>query len=120
MRLSIEVDPIRPGYSYDLTLVLPETLWEAEQLATGRLVAHFRDHVPGPLVWQADSEAGTIARDADAREIAITIPAEATAGFTRAVIVFDIARFDDEADDARVVPGTYQWPVRKAVTRDVD
>lgn len=119
MRLSIPVEPIRPGYPYVLTLVLPETFWEAEQLATGRLVAHFRDTVPGALVWQADSGDGSVARDAEACEIVITIPAAATAAFSRAVIVFDLARFGDDADDARVVPGTYQWPVRKAVTRDV-
>jgi hypothetical protein len=40
--------------------------------------------------------------------------------FSRAAVVFDIARFGGDADEARVVPGTYQWPVRKAVTRDVD
>ena len=119
MRLSIPVDPIRPGYPYLLLLEFPEAFWESEQLASGRLVAHFRETVPGPLIWQADSGDGSIARDAEAREVVIAIPAEATAAFSRAVVVFDLARFGDGADDARVVPGTYQWPVRKAVTRDV-
>lgn len=119
MQLRIPVDPIRPGYPYLLLLEFPEEFWEGEQLASGRLVAHFREIVPGPLAWQADSAAGTIRRDAATREIAIDIPAEATAVFSRAAVVFDLVRLGDDADEARVVPGTYQWPVRKAVTRDV-
>lgn len=117
MLLQIPVEPIRRGYSHTIALVYPQSFWDAEAMATGRLTAHFRATVGGALLFAADSEAGTIARDAGDRRLDVTLPAEATAAFAGGRIVFDFVR-TPEGGAPRVLPGLYSWPVKQAVTRN--
>lgn len=118
MLLEIQVEPIRPGYPYKVSILYPLDFWEAEQLAEGRMVAHFRATLGGELVFSADSDTGAIARDAAERRIDISIPAAATQAFPPSRVVFDFARMTDGG--SRAVPGLYSFPVRQAVTRNVE
>jgi hypothetical protein len=117
MMLQIPVEPIRPGHSHTIALVYPQPFWDAEAMATGRITAHFRATIDGPLLFSADSEAGQIVRSPADRRIEVTLPAATTAAFDSARVVFDFVRTPDDAA-ARVLPGLYSWPVRKAVTRN--
>ena len=118
MLLEIPVEPIRPGYPYLVSILYPLDFWEAEQLSDGRLVAHFRATVGGALLFAADSDADGIDRDVVERRIDISLPAAATATFAASRVVFDFVRI--AAGDGRVVPGLYDFPVRQAVTRNVE
>ncbi|RWB96503.1 MAG: hypothetical protein EOQ56_25620 [Mesorhizobium sp.] len=111
------VEPIRPGYDIEFRLQFPQDLWDGEQIGTGRLVAQFRSAVPGPVLFEADTETATLQREAP-RTLAFFLSEDATRPMDAStIVVFDIARID--GDDRRIVLDKVIWPVLKTVTRDV-
>lgn len=116
--ISQEVEPIRPGYPIELRISFPRAFWDAEQLATGRLVAQLRPNVPGGLLFEADTATGTVQREAD-RTVVIFLDDAATQKMVAAsMVIFDFARID--AGDRRAIAGYVIWPVQRTVTRDVE
>ncbi|MER8427837.1 hypothetical protein [Mesorhizobium sp. M1403] len=112
-----DVEPIRPGYDFQMRLQFPQDLWDAEQIGSGRLVAQFRAAVPGPVLFEADTLDLTIQREAP-RTLAFFLSEDATKPFVAStIIVFDIARLD--GDDRSIVLDKVIWPVLETVTRDV-
>lgn len=112
------VEPIRPGYDIDFRLQFPQDLWDAEQIGSGRLVAQFRSAVPGPVLFEADTLAATIRREAPPRTLAFFLSEDATRPMDAStIVVFDIARID--GTERRIVLDKVIWPVLKTVTRDV-
>ncbi|MER9278711.1 hypothetical protein [Mesorhizobium sp. M0522] len=112
-----DVEPIRPGYDFQMRLQFPQDLWEAEEMDSGRLVAQFRSAVPGPVLFEADTVTATLQREAP-RTLAFFLSEEAKRPFAAStIVVFDIARFDDV--DSRMVLDKVIWPVLTTVTRDV-
>lgn len=114
-----DVEPIRPGYEASIRLQFPADFYAA-WFAAGRLVAQFRSALPSPvMLFEADSDDGTIVRDTGARSIRIVLPADATAPMDgSSQVVFDFVRV---AGAARTpIPGRVLWPVLRTVTRDVE
>lgn len=113
-----DVEPIRPGYDFELRLLFPQDLWDAEEMGSGRLVAQFRSAVPGPVLFEADTLNATLRRELP-RTLAFILSEAATRPFDAStIVVFDIARFD--GDDSRMVLDRVSWPVWITVTRDVE
>ncbi|BCH20169.1 hypothetical protein [Mesorhizobium sp. L-2-11] len=111
------VEPIRPGYDFQMRLQFPLYLWDAEQVGSARLVAQFRSAVPGPVLFEADTATATLQREAP-HTLAFFLSDTATRLFASSTIaVFDIARID--GGDRRMVLDKMIWPVLKTVTRDV-
>ncbi|MER8786892.1 hypothetical protein NKH71_03325 [Mesorhizobium sp. M0983] len=112
-----DVEPIRPGYDFEMRLQFPQDLWDAEQIGSGRLVAQFRSAVPGPVLFEADTLDLTIQREAP-RTLAFFLSEAATRPMdVSTIVVFDIARID--GTDSRMVLDKVIWPVLTTVTRDV-
>ncbi|MER9870209.1 hypothetical protein NKJ35_24080 [Mesorhizobium sp. M0136] len=112
-----DVEPIRPGYDFQMRLQFPQDLWDAEEIGSGRLVAQFRVAVPGPVLFEADTLDLTIQREAP-RTLAFFLSEDATKPFVAStIVVFDIARID--GDDSSIVLDKVIWPVLETVTRDV-
>jgi hypothetical protein len=115
MRIEFQnVRPIRPGFTSTITIEYGADFWAAASLGDGRLIAEFRRSPKAPLLFRADTAAGTIVRSGP-RSLTITIPAADTADFVEPDCVFDLIR--DEGD-ATVIPGRWRWPVRLTVTRN--
>jgi len=114
------VEPIRPGYEGPpIRIRYSAPFYAAEQLATGRLVAQFRPSVVGEILFEADTEDGSITREG-ADTIVITIPGATTANFASlSTVFFDFVRISDDGR-RRVVPGQWSWPVKMSVTRNVE
>lgn len=113
------VEPIRPGYEGPpIRIRYSAEFYAAESLGSGRLVAQFRASLAGDVLFTADSQDGTIAREGD-DTIVVTIPAASSGVFADlATAIFDFVRIG--ADGVRrVVPGRWSWPVKLPVTRDV-
>lgn len=110
------VAPIRPGYVSPLSIAFAQSFWDEMQLSTGRLVAQFRKSLDEPVIFTADSDAGSIARPGG-RVVIITVPADKSADFTGNIAVFDLVRLDGGVQTP--IPGRWQWPVFATVTRDV-
>lgn len=109
------VEPIRPGYDWTTDIGFEQPFWDAMQLGSGRIVAQFRATIDSAVLFEADSAEGSILRPGG-RILRIAIPAAATAAFA-SLAVFDFVRIDGAARTA--VPGRWQWPVMKPVTRNV-
>lgn len=113
------VEPIRPGFDSGdaISIVYGADFWADMELATGRLVAQFRVAVPDDgALFVADTDDGSIVRSGE-RGIVIRVPAASTALFSDKHILFDLVRID--GDGQRPVPGRWQWPVVRTVTRNV-
>src|SRR4051794_40876675 len=104
------VMPINPGYDSDnaITIAYSQTFWDAMGLDSGRLVAHFRKTVPGPLLYEADSEDATILRSG-ASSVIIKVPAAASVLFPAPAVLFDVIQII--GGDQNVIPGRWSWPV---------
>jgi hypothetical protein len=67
---------------------------DIEAIGSGRLVAQFRSAVPGPMLFEADTETATLRREAP-RTLAFFLSEEATRPMDAStIVVFDIARID--------------------------
>jgi len=110
------VRPIRPGFDATIRIGYSTEFFTSENLSTGRLVAQFRQKVKGDVLFEADTEDGTIAREGEST-IVISIPAADTTDFEEWDVYFDLVRESDGNKEA--VPGRWKWPVRSTVTRDV-
>ena len=110
------VEPIRPGYDWSTEIGFAADFWDAYDLSTGRIVAQFRRTLEGAVLFEADTGDGSITRPGG-NVLAIAIAGDDSAGFDT-LCVFDFVRIDGDARTA--IPGRWQWPVVKQVTRDVE
>jgi hypothetical protein len=111
------VMPIYPGYDATITIRYAQDFWDACELGTGRLVAHFRERVESALIATADSASGSIERVEEDKEITIRLTAAQTAQMASHSVVFDFIRVDGATKTP--IPGRWQWPVLVTVTRNV-
>lgn len=111
------VGPIYPGYDTDdaITITYLQPFWDAMALGSGRLVAQFRKTIPGALLFEADTDDGTIVRSGTS--LIIQVPGASSVGFPSPHVLFDVIQIIDA--DRNVIPGRWQWPVVPTVTRDV-
>ena len=120
--MQIAVEPIQPGYEARLRINYPNEYADPADLENAALVAQFRATVDADAVlFEARSDAGaiTIARGAEMTTVTLVIPAESTAEMAPDTdVVFDLVRMEGPEPD--VIPGIWHWPVRKAVTRNVE
>lgn len=111
------VEAIRPGFPFEVRLTYPADFFTAEELATGRVVAHVRPAVPAALAFVLDSADGSIQRETN--RLVLRISAEDSAKLTGGIAVWDFVRISEE-EVQRAVPGRWVWPVQRTVTRDID
>lgn len=111
------IEAIRPGYPFEVRLSYPEAFYEAEEIATGRIVAHVRQAVPSPLAFALDSEDGSIRLD-EPNTIVLAISGENSATLGGGICVWDFVRIAEDGAQ-RAIPGRWTWPVSMTVTRGI-